>query len=266
MTIIKDNITCAGGMPAFVAIPDAADGKHPCIVLLHERYGLVQHTKDLAARFANEGYMCIAPDLFFMHPDQDALHRGDAGCEPTDGDVAAQMDAAIEAAMARYPVDADRIAVMGVCQTARYPLVCASRRRIAAALCWYGAAQPREWAQNERFPVALDDLIAKVDCPVLGMFGEKDHIISVDDVRKLRSSLEKHDKSYEIEIFPGAPHGWLNDTMPGRYRKEQAEAAWRAQQKFLAAAFSLEPSNTIVQKFAATIAKDYDFSKHVRYE
>ena len=126
--------------------------------------------------------------------------------------------------------------------------------------------QPREWGLNERFPIALDDLIAKVDCPVLGMFGEKDHIISVDDVCKLRASLEKHRRSYEIEIFPGAPHGWLNDTMPGRYRRDQAEAAWSAQQAFLKAAFEGAPTSLIVQKFTAGIAKDYDFSKHVRFE
>jgi carboxymethylenebutenolidase len=266
VAIKTENVVCGDGMPAFIAIPDDGASKHPCVVLLHERYGLVQHSKDLAARFASEGYMCIAPDLFHMHPDQEALHKGDASCEPTDAAVAAQMDAAIEIAVARFSADPDRLAVMGVCQTARYPLVCASRRKIAAALCWYGAAQPREWQQNERFPVALDDLIGKVDCPVLGMFGEKDHIISVDDVCKLRASLEKHRKSYEIEIFAGAPHGWLNDTMPGRYRPQQAEAAWSAQRAFLKRAFSGEKPTVITQKYTAGIAPDYDFSKHVRYE
>ena len=266
MGVLKEDITCAGGMPAFVATPDAKGTSFPCIVLLHERYGLVQHSKDLAVRFASEGYMCIAPDLFFMHPDQAALHRGDASCEPTDPAVAAQMDAAIEAAIARYAVDTDRIAVMGVCQTARYPLVCASRRKIAAALCWYGAAQPREWQVNERFPVGLDELIARADCPVLGMFGEKDHIISIDDVRKLRASLETHNKTYEIEVFAGAPHGWLNDTMPGRYRREQAEAAWSAQAAFLKRAFAPQNSELITQKFSAGIARDYDFTQHVRFE
>lgn len=266
MGVIKENITCAGGMPAFVAMPDVKGTKVPCIVLLHERYGLVQHSKDLAVRFATEGYICIAPDLFFMHPDQDALHRGDASCEPTDPAVAAQMDSAIDAATSRFPADADRIAVMGVCQTARYPLVCASRGKIAAALCWYGAAQPREWQMNERFPVGLDDLVAKTDCPVLGMFGEKDHIISVDDVRKLRASLEKHGKTYEIEIFAGAPHGWLNDTMPGRYRREQAEAAWAAQAQFLKRAFAPRAPSVINQKFTAGISRDYDFTRHVRFE
>lgn len=266
MGVTMDNIICAGGMPAFIAAPDAKNVKFPCIVLLHERYGLVQHTKDLAARFAAEGYACITPDLFFMHPDQDALHKGDASCEPTDPAVAAQIDAAIDAAIAAIPVDTDRIAVMGVCQTARYALVAASRRKIAAALCWYGAAQPREWQVNERFPVGLDELIAKTNCPVLGMFGEKDHIISIDDVRKLRASLETHGRSYQIEVFPGAPHGWLNDTMPGRYRREQAEAAWAAQASFLKAAFAPARGDLITQSFKAGIARDYDFKQHVRFE
>src|SRR5262249_58189926 len=78
-----------------------------------------------------------------------------------------------------------------------------------------------------------DELIARVDCPVLGIFGEADHVISLADVRQLRDALDRHDKSYHIKIYAGAPHGWLNDTMPGRYRHGQAEAAWALQLAFL---------------------------------
>lgn len=115
MAIKMEDIVCADGMPAFVAVPEGGAPHHPCVVLLHERYGLVQHSKDLAARFASEGTMCIAPDLFHMHPDQEALHRGDASCEPTDTAVAAHMDAAIEVALTRFSADPARLAVMGVC-------------------------------------------------------------------------------------------------------------------------------------------------------
>ena len=70
--IITKDITCKGGMPAFIAAPKT-DRKVPAIVILHERYGLVQHTKDLAMRHAREGLVCIAGDYFFRHPDQAAL-------------------------------------------------------------------------------------------------------------------------------------------------------------------------------------------------
>lgn len=264
--ITTKTVTCAGGLPAFIAAP-AGSASVPAIVLLHERYGLVQHTKDLAARHAREGYVCIAADYFFKHPDQDALHRGDSGYDMTDPESVDYMNAAI-AALGDVPqADPGRIAVMGVCQTGRHPLVLAAQRKISAALVWYGATQGREWEANERYPVALEEIIAKVDCPVLGMFGETDHIISIDNIRRLRSCLETNSKSYHIEILGGAPHGWLNDTMPGRYRREQAERAWATQRAFLARVFDPAADHSfITQSYSAQISPTYDFSKNVRYE
>ena len=257
-------ITCAGGLPAFVAVP-AAPGKYPVIVLLHERYGLVQHTKDLASRHAREGFVCIAADYFFKHPDQAALHAGDSGYDMTDPESVEYMEAAI-AALADVPeADLSRIAVMGVCQTGRHPLVLAAHRKISAALVWYGAAQDREWQVNARYPVGLDKLLEQSDCPVLAMYGEGDHIISVDHVRRLRGELERNNKTFHVEIFGGAPHGWLNDTMPGRYRREQAEAAWQTQRDFLARVFG--PTQPYIQQsYKAGISPNYDFKKNVRYE
>jgi carboxymethylenebutenolidase len=259
-------VVCAGGLPAFIAIP-AGVGPHPVIVLLHERYGLVEHTRDLARRHAREGFVCIAADYFFKHPDQAALHRGDVGYDMTDPESVEYMNAAIAALDSEPRADLERIAVMGVCQTGRHPIVLAAQRKISAALVWYGAAQEREWQVNARYPVGLDDLIAKADCPVLGMFGETDHIISVDHVRKLRGSLEKHGKSFHVEIFGAAPHGWLNDTMPGRYRRDAAEAAWATQRAFLEWVFDEKRDRSFIrQSYKASIAKTYDFSKNVRYE
>jgi carboxymethylenebutenolidase len=163
--------------------------------------------------------------------------------------------------------DTGRLAVMGVCQTARLPLVVAASRPIRAALVWYGAAQPREWAVNAKYPRPLDDVIAAVDCPVLGMFGESDHLISVDDVRRFRDCLERHRKSFSIHLYRDAPHGWLNDTMPGRYRRAQAEAAWADQHAFLKAVLAPDYDRTIrVQRYAADIGPDYDFGRNVRHE
>jgi len=56
-------VRCAGELPAFLAVP-ATDAKAPAVVLMHERYGLVRHTRDLAERFARDGFVCIAPDFF----------------------------------------------------------------------------------------------------------------------------------------------------------------------------------------------------------
>src|SRR4029077_1268143 len=148
-----------------------------------------------------------------------------------------------------------------------HPLVLAAQRPIAAALIWYGAASEREWQVNERFPTALDDIIARVECPVLGIFGEADHVISLADVRKFRDCLDRHGKSYAIKVYPGAPHGWLNDTMPGRYRRQQAEAAWTLQLAFLRQV--LDPNydkSRRLQVYECESSADYDFKKNVRME
>jgi len=267
-TIATKTIKCAGGLPAFLAMPGgSSSGKTPAIVLMHERYGLVQHTKDLAARFAGDSFVCIAPDFFFKHPDQEALHRGDVGYPIKDAESNEYIAAAI-AELKKLPhVDPAGIAVMGVCQTGRHPLVFAAAHPIAAALVWYGAAGEKEWKVNAQFPQPFEDIIARVDCPVLGLFGEADHVISLADVRRLRDCLDLHDKTYTIKVYPGAPHGWLNDTMPGRYRKQQADSGWAAQQRFLSDVFGPGYDRKAIRwRFESESSPTYDFSKNVRQE
>src|SRR5579862_9811613 len=97
MTSIRGWTTSRGaGMPVFVAVPEAAT-RVPAVIVVHERYGFVHHIRDIAERFAHDGFAAIAPDLYFRHPDQEALHRGDAGCDVSDPDAVAALDATIEA-------------------------------------------------------------------------------------------------------------------------------------------------------------------------
>jgi len=265
--ITTRTVQCGGRLPAFLATPVAAGKqKTPAIVLMHERYGLVKHTCDLAERFARDGFVCLAPDFFYKHPDQDALHRGEAGYALTDSEAIDYLSSAVAELAALPQVDAGKIAVKGVCQTGRHPLVMAAERQnIAAALVWYGAANAREWEPSDRYLRPLDDVLAQLRCPVLGIFG--DHLISISDVRRFRNSLERHDKTFTIRVFAGAPHGWLNDTMPGRYRRESAEAAWALQLAFLRQVFDPGFDQTRrIQTYVCDYAAGYDFSKNVRME
>jgi carboxymethylenebutenolidase len=132
-------------------------------------------------------------------------------------------------------------------------------------LVWYGAASENEWKVSDRFPKPLEDIIGRIECPVLGIFGEADHVIALADVRRFRDCLDRHDKSYTIKVYPGAPHGWLNDTMPGRYRREAAEAAWALQLAFLAQTFTPRYDRSRrVQVYECEHAANYDFKKNVR--
>jgi carboxymethylenebutenolidase len=264
--VSSDMIECPGGMPAFLARPQGA-GRFPAVVLMHERYGLVQHAKDLAQRCARDGYVVLAPNFFYRHPDQKTLNAGDSRYDLTDPESVELLQVAVAALKETGAADLSKLAVAGYCQTGRHPLVFAAEVKIQAAVVWYGSASKREWEVNKLQPHALDDVIAAVDCPVFGAFGSDDHIISIDDVRRFRNALEEHKKSYEMHLYAGAPHGWLNDTMPGRYRKAQADAAWAAQQRFLSDVFAGEwPFTKVRWRFDSEFGTDYDFSKNRRQE
>lgn len=263
--ITTEEITCSNGMPAFLAYP-AGGGRFPTVVLMHERYGLVKHTRDQAMRCARDGFAVAAPNFFFRHPDQKRLNAGDDRYDMTDPESNELMRAALAALKTHKAADPDKVVVMGYCQTGRHPLVFAAETPITAAVVWYGAASSREWDVNKLQPKQLEDIIAAVNCPVFGAFGEADHIISLDDVLRFRNCLEASKKSYDIHVYRGAPHGWLNDTMPGRYRKPEADAGWAAQQRFLAEVFGGGWSDVVRWQFASDSGRNYDFSKNVRME
>ncbi len=264
--ITTEQLKCADGMPVYLAQP-WQPGRYPVVVLMHERYGLVRHTQDLARRCAADGFVVAAPNFFFRHPDQATLTAGNSRYDMTDPESVDSLNAVL-ARLAENPyADLSKVAVGGFCQTGRHPLVFAAQRPIHAAVVWYGAAAGREWEVTGIQPEPLDKIIAAVPCPVFGAFGSDDHLISISDVCRFRNALEQHNKSYEIHLYAGAPHGWLNDTMPGRYRKPQADAAWSAQQRFLCEAFAGEwPSQQVRWRFECEFGRDYDFSKNRRQE
>lgn len=111
-------------------------------------------------------------------------------------------------------------------------------------------------------------MIHASDAPVLGIFGEADHTMSLGDVTELRNTIEDARRSYEITVLPDMPHGWLNDTMPGRFRAEAAEQTWAQMLGFLQtiASSAPEPLPPVTWEFRATTAADYDFASNVRLE
>jgi carboxymethylenebutenolidase len=114
-------------------------------------------------------------------------------------------------------------------------------------------------------PEPYDAILARLTAPVLGVWGEKDHVITVEEVCRLRHTLEAQRKSYEFRLFRDMPHGWLNDTMPGRYRQAEAEAAWQLIGDFLSRVFRGEfPRDRVFWRFESDISVAYDPSTHVR--
>jgi carboxymethylenebutenolidase len=262
--VISEDVRFTNGSNGFLAQPDAP-GPHPTVVLLHERYGLVQHNRDLATRFAAEGNVCLAPNLFFRADNQEALATGEANYALDDDTVVADVGVVVDYLRQHVPAaDLSKLAMMGVCATGRHPLVIAAHREdVAACVVFYGGAYKREWVPED----TLSHYIQRSKAPVLGVFGELDHLISVEDVRRFRNALENANRSYQIKMFPNAPHGYLNDTMPGRYVRPQAESAWQTLSDFLRRVHAGGyPADRVKVSFEIDHAVTYDFAKNVRLE
>jgi carboxymethylenebutenolidase len=98
-------------------------------------------------------------------------------------------------------------------------------------------------------------------------FGELDNLIHRDNIVRMFTVLAAHKKSFGIRVYPDAPHGFLNDTMPGRYRQAQSDAAWNQITSFLRSVFAGEwRKDRATWRFEADSALDYDFAKMKRWE
>jgi carboxymethylenebutenolidase len=241
-----------------------------CIIVFHERYGLVQHTLDICARLAMQGYIALAPDLFSLwEGDKEALKRGDVRAIVSDRDCAEQLDAWIQHMRIRIGEARDiKFVLMGVCQSGRYPIVVASERTdIAACIIFYGATHDRDWVANDLQPLTMPVMIGKLQTPLLFVFAEQDHTISMDNVSRIRAALEGSDLSYRMKVVPQVPHGFLNDTMPGRYRPKAAEEAWSSLLSFLDDVLARGwPHGMVEWDLCSIKSTGYDFKKNVRME
>ncbi len=266
--IHSSTVSLGGNIGAFRALPRAKE-RRPAVILLHERYGIVQHTKDLTMKLAQAGHVGLAPNLFSRFTgDPKALQRGEARMELRDSEVIEDLGLAIDYLRRLRSVDGSRIAIVGICQTGRHSLLLAAHRAdLSSCVIYYGAAGGKEWSTDELRPQSIEALIAKLSCPLLGVFGEADHIISIDDVLRFRACLERQKKSYQIRIYRDAPHGWLNDTMPGRYRKEPAIDSWKLLLAFLKKSFNSGwDRDRVFWTFESDFSPAYDFAKNVRLE
>jgi carboxymethylenebutenolidase len=255
-------------MNGFFGVPDGS-GKKPVVIHLHERYGIVEHTTDLGQKFVDAGYVTIVPDFFSRFTgDRVALARGDDRCELSDAEVLVDLDAVVEYLKAVPQADMTKVAMSGVCQTGRQPiLVAAKRNLLSAAVVLYGAVYDADWKSHPIRPEPIDTLMREMSCPLAAVFGELDNLIHRDNIVRMFGVLAEAKKSFDIRVYADAPHGFLNDTMPGRFRPDQANAAWNQITSFLESVFAGKwQKGRAIWRFDANSSLDYDFSKMKRWE
>ena len=218
----------------YIARPEQP-GSYPAILLIHELFGLVPHIKDIAVRFAREGYVAIAPDLYTREAPienrRDLIAMRRLTRSIPDERFLMDLEATIEHLSVLTFVDHRRIASVGFCMGGLYSfLLSAQSVRLRAAVDFYGrVAYPRRTDSRPNAPI---DVVENISCPILGIFGSSDHVVPVDDVKRLKNELMAKRKAFQIKIYPNAPHAFFNDTLES-YRQDMAEDAWKRMLSFL---------------------------------
>jgi carboxymethylenebutenolidase len=213
-------------IPGYSALP--AGGKNlPVVLVIHEIFGLHEHIKDVSRRLAHRGYLAVAPDLFSRVGDVTKLKTIDeirpVVAKVADADVMGDLDAAASYAAGTGKVDAKKLAVTGFCGGGRYTwLYAAHSPKLKAGVSWYGQLTGAPTAERPKNAI---DLAKDVKCPVLGLYGEADGGIPVEQVLQMRAALAAANKKSEIILYPDTPHAFNADYRP-TYRAQQAQDGW----------------------------------------
>lgn len=210
------------------------DERLPAIILLHDVRGLSTHYKDVAERFAQEGFFSLAVDLYSREgapllPNMDAVFTWMRNLN--DARVLADIDATVRFLMSRPEVRSRSIGITGFCMGGQYALMAASSvAHLSACVTFYGMLRYSE--RSELKPSSPLDLAPQLHCPYLGLFGDEDALIPRADVKELESTLRKANKSFQTKIYGGAGHAFFNDQRVDAYRPEAAKDAWQRALQF----------------------------------
>ena len=217
---------------AFLARP-RQPGSYPGVIVIHEAFGVDDHIRDVAGRFANAGFIALAPNLY---------QRVGA---PTPGDMSTVMqkmfglqdpqivrDLEAGAAHIRGLHGASgKVGCVGFCMGGRTTLLfaCSSDKLDAACDCWGGfimSATPDAPTTPSR-PTPVADLVGRLKCPLYVVIGAEDANPSPAHGAELRSRLDKAGKHalVTVEVFDNAGHAFLNDKRPN-YREKAAFELW----------------------------------------
>ena len=218
--------TVDGPMRLYEAVPDGqAKG---AVVVIMEAFGVNDHIEDVTRRAAEAGYHAVAPDLF---------HRAGGGVAPyddfgkvmelfagvTDDTLLVDVDASI-AHLRAAGFEDSRIGIVGFCFGGRVAFLVAARRAIGAAVTFYGGAIVSP--SRLPFPPLIDEA-KTLKTPWLGIFGDRDQSIPVEDVEKLRAELDRANPVPHGIVRYDADHGFHCDQRPAVYDEAAAKDAWR---------------------------------------
>ena len=210
-------VSDGAAMQGYLARPEG-EGPFPTMLVIHEVFGLNEDIRSITGRFAKEGYIALAPNLYsragFVRYCITDLVKSFMNNKVGQQGVR-DLQAAVAYLQALEGVRKESAGVVGFCMGGGFALLlaCASDQ-IQGSVAFYG-----------RNPKPID-AVAGITCPIMFIYGEDDRFIR-GGVPNLEDALKRHGKDYSIKSYPYASHSFMNSRR-GSYRKDAAEDSWRS--------------------------------------
>lgn len=201
--------TANGDTTAYVAKPESGNGK--AVMLIHEWWGLNDHIKDIAGRYAAEGFIAIAPDLYRGKVATDPENASKMMHELAIEDGLDTIGRAVSEVQTRYGVS--HLGITGYCMGGTFAVRAACEvEGIAAAVPFYG-------------DIPEESVLAKLRVPTIFVSGTRDGWITPAKVAELEAAAEKHQLPVESLKYD-ADHAFFNNTRPEVFNEDAASDAW----------------------------------------
>ena len=202
-------------VPVYASQPEGKTGL-PVVLVISEIFGVHEHIADMARRFAKQGYLALAPDLFVRQgdatkaPSMPELMKNIVGKTP-DAQVMSDLDAVVVWAR-QNGGDTSRLGITGFCWGGRVTwLYAAHNPAVKAGVAWYGRLVGESTAITPQHPV---DLAPTLTVPVLGLYGGKDTGIPQESIEKMKAALAKGASKSEFVVYPDSGHAFNADYRP----------------------------------------------------
>jgi carboxymethylenebutenolidase len=203
-----------GNTTGYLAVPKSGNG--PGVVVLQEWWGLVNHIKDVCDRFAEQGFVALAPDLYHGRVAKSPDEAGKMMMALRIDEAEKDLKGAVDFLEAHPSRSGEKVGIIGFCMGGALSLYAATKNdKVGACVVFYGV-----------HPNVKPDL-PNLQSPVLGIFAERDKSVSPQVVHQLEERMAALGKSFEAHIYKGVDHAFFNDTRPEVYNAQAAADAWR---------------------------------------
>lgn len=202
--------SAAGRATGYLAVPGP---EKPGVVVIQEWWGLVPHIRDVTDRFATQGYVALAPDLFHG---KSTLESAEAQ-HLMEGLDWARATTEIGGALRylREKQGVTRVGLVGFCMGGALTVLAATQPGVDAYAAFYG------------FPPAAAGPLDQVQSPGLIFFGEAETHFSIKDAQAFAARQRQRGHQTEVVVYPGAGHAFFNNDRPQVFRHDAANDAWR---------------------------------------